>query len=50
MASKQTPIYPNPSRDCIYCDYIQLCKAQNERGDVESLKKALFVVEAGRRL
>ena len=50
MASKNTPIYSNPTRDCSWCDYLCLCKAENEGGDVQSLKDGLFVVEPGKRL
>lgn len=50
MTSKRTPIYPNPGQFCFWCDYLNLCKAENEGGDVQSLKDALYVVEPGRRL
>lgn len=50
MTSKSTFLYPNATRDCVYCDYRTICKAQNERGDVDSLKANLFVVEHGRRI
>jgi hypothetical protein len=51
MTSKKTPLYPNPNQlFCGWCDYKILCKAENEGGDVKSLREALYVAEPGRRI
>lgn len=50
MSSKHTHIYPNPNEYCPYCYYRNLCKAENEGGDVQSIKEATFVVDKERRL
>ena len=50
MINPMIPLYPNATRDCTYCDYQTLCKSQNEKGDTESLKNNLYVVDFERRL
>lgn len=40
MKRRTTVIYPHVTRDCSWnCGYRMLCKAENEGGDVESLKE-----------
>lgn len=50
MTTKNAPLYPSPSRDCLWCDYRNLCKSENENGDTQSLKDRLFQVQLERRL
>jgi hypothetical protein len=50
MTTKRRPLYPSPSRDCQWCDYRTLCKAENEKGDVKSLRDYLYETRLERRL
>lgn len=51
MFSKTTPIYPAPSRDCLWsCPYRFLCKIENEGGDFDGAREALFYEQEGRIL
>lgn len=50
MTSRNTHIYLNPSDSCSYCDYRTLCKSENEGGDAQSIREAMFVVDRERRL
>ena len=43
MHDPRTPIYPSKTRECIYCDFKQLCRVQEDKGDVENMKQFLYV-------
>lgn len=49
LTSKSVPIYPHATRDCSWgCSFRILCKAENEGGDVDSLKQANYIIVDGR--
>lgn len=49
MVKKGQIMYPNPNRDCGWdCEFRTLCKAENEGGDVDGLKKGLYQVNSER--
>lgn len=37
------PIYPNPTKDCSYCTYRNLCLAENRGDDVDYIKQTEFI-------
>lgn len=51
MSSKLTPLYPSPTRDCVWdCQYRDLCLCETTGGHVEGLIEANYeYAEGGRR-
>jgi len=51
MSSKNTPLYPSPTRDCSWdCQYRDLCLCETTGGDLQSLIDSLYEhAEGGRR-
>ena len=39
MSSKKTELYPHANEWCAWCDFRQLCRIQNEDGDVNYVKR-----------
>lgn len=43
MTSRNTPMYPHPTRDCIWgCEFMSLCRSMNEGGDWKALASELY--------
>jgi len=51
MNSKNTPLYPSPTRDCSWdCQYRDLCLCETTGGDLDSLIESLYEhADGGRR-
>jgi hypothetical protein len=50
MSSKNTPLYPSPTRDCSWdCQYRDLCLCETTGGDLESLIESLYEYAPGGR-